>query len=98
MNLSNPALVLNAIRSTNNTDANVVLRLLEEFGRTSVLSSPRVVTMNKAHRTHYSDSPDPEIEYVLRDALVGREVDVEVLPVAGLAGPLLSWVDPHDVA
>lgn len=27
---------------------------------------PRVVTMNKAHRTHYSDHPDPRIEYVLR--------------------------------
>ena len=27
---------------------------------------PRVVTMNKAHRTHYDDQPDPGIEYVLR--------------------------------
>src|SRR5688572_25600909 len=27
---------------------------------------PRVVTMNKAHRTHYSDLPDQGIEYVLR--------------------------------
>jgi L-ascorbate metabolism protein UlaG (beta-lactamase superfamily) len=27
---------------------------------------PRVVTMNKAHRTHFSDHPDPGIEYVLR--------------------------------
>lgn len=27
---------------------------------------PRVVTMNKAHRTHYTDMPDPGIEYVLR--------------------------------
>jgi L-ascorbate metabolism protein UlaG (beta-lactamase superfamily) len=27
---------------------------------------PRVVTMNKAHRTHYTDAPDPGIEYVLR--------------------------------
>lgn len=27
---------------------------------------PRVVTMNKAHRTHYSDHPDPAVEYVLR--------------------------------
>ena len=27
---------------------------------------PRVVTMNKAHRTHYTDTPDPGIEYVLR--------------------------------
>ena len=27
---------------------------------------PRVVTMNKAHRTHYTELPDPGIEYVLR--------------------------------
>ena len=27
---------------------------------------PRVVTMNKAHRTHYTDLPDSGIEYVLR--------------------------------
>jgi L-ascorbate metabolism protein UlaG (beta-lactamase superfamily) len=27
---------------------------------------PRVVTMNKAHRTHFTDLPDPGIEYVLR--------------------------------
>ena len=27
---------------------------------------PRVVTMNKAHRTHFSDHPDPRIEHVLR--------------------------------
>ena len=27
---------------------------------------PRVVTMNKAHRTHFSDAPDPGIEHVLR--------------------------------
>jgi len=27
---------------------------------------PRVVTMNKAHRTHYTETPDPGIEYVLR--------------------------------
>jgi L-ascorbate metabolism protein UlaG (beta-lactamase superfamily) len=27
---------------------------------------PRVVTMNKAHRTHYTDFPDLGIEYVLR--------------------------------
>jgi L-ascorbate metabolism protein UlaG (beta-lactamase superfamily) len=27
---------------------------------------PRVVTMNKAHRTHYSDHPDQGIEHVLR--------------------------------
>lgn len=27
---------------------------------------PRVATMNKAHRTHYTDRPDPAIDYVLR--------------------------------
>ena len=27
---------------------------------------PRVATMNKAHRTHFTDSPDPRIEHVLR--------------------------------
>jgi L-ascorbate metabolism protein UlaG (beta-lactamase superfamily) len=27
---------------------------------------PRVVTMNKAHRTHFTDFPDAAIEYVLR--------------------------------
>jgi L-ascorbate metabolism protein UlaG (beta-lactamase superfamily) len=27
---------------------------------------PRVVTMNKAHRTHYTELPDPAIEHVLR--------------------------------
>jgi L-ascorbate metabolism protein UlaG (beta-lactamase superfamily) len=27
---------------------------------------PRVATMNKAHRTHYTDDPDPAIEHVLR--------------------------------
>lgn len=47
LNLGNPTLTVSALRSTSNTDANVVLRLLEEFGRTSVLSSPRVVTMNQ---------------------------------------------------
>ncbi len=27
---------------------------------------PRVVTMNHAHTSHYTDNPDPRIEYVLR--------------------------------
>lgn len=27
---------------------------------------PRVATMNRAHRTHFTDTPDPAIEYVLR--------------------------------
>lgn len=47
LNLVNPAVTFSALRNTASTDANVVLRLLEEFGQTSVLSSPRVVTMNQ---------------------------------------------------
>jgi L-ascorbate metabolism protein UlaG (beta-lactamase superfamily) len=35
-------------------------------GRTGNRGIPRVVTMNKAHETHYTDNPDPAIEHVLR--------------------------------
>jgi len=34
------------------------------FAGTDVV--PRIATMNHAHRTHYTDSPDPRIEFVLR--------------------------------
>jgi len=43
------------------------VRIATDFSATyGADSSPRVVTMNKAHRTHYTDYPDPGIEYVLR--------------------------------
>jgi L-ascorbate metabolism protein UlaG (beta-lactamase superfamily) len=29
-------------------------------------TTPRIVTMNRAHATHYTNNPDPGIEYVLR--------------------------------
>jgi L-ascorbate metabolism protein UlaG (beta-lactamase superfamily) len=35
-------------------------------GRAGDGALPKVVTMNRAHSTHYMDSPDPEIEHVLR--------------------------------
>jgi L-ascorbate metabolism protein UlaG (beta-lactamase superfamily) len=35
-------------------------------GWTGNRGTPRVVTMNKAHETHYTDNPDPAIEHVLR--------------------------------
>lgn len=47
LNQTNPALVFNLAKTASNTEASVVLRLLEEFGKTSVLSSPRVVAMNQ---------------------------------------------------
>ena len=43
---------------------------------------PRVVTMNQAHTSHYSENPDPRIEYVLRGwnpeggkAVIRQQVD-----------------------
>jgi MSHA biogenesis protein MshL len=47
LNLVNPALALSALKSSSGSDTNIVLKLLEEFGRAEVLSSPRVVTMNQ---------------------------------------------------
>jgi MSHA biogenesis protein MshL len=47
LNLTNPAFTFTALRNTSGADTNIALRLLEEFGRTEVLSSPRVVTMNQ---------------------------------------------------
>jgi MSHA biogenesis protein MshL len=47
LNVQNPAFAFNVGRDGTTADANVVLRLLEEFGQTQVLSSPRVVTMNQ---------------------------------------------------
>ena len=35
-------------------------------GYAGTQTPPRVVTMNHAHGTHYTDTPDPAIEYVLR--------------------------------
>lgn len=35
-------------------------------GWSGPVAVPRIVTMNKAHSTHFTDMPDPNIEYVLR--------------------------------
>lgn len=47
LNFGNAGTVLQLGRNTGNAETQVVLRLLEEFGQASVLSSPRVVTMNQ---------------------------------------------------
>lgn len=44
---SNPALTVNAERSDQKSELAVVLRLLETFGDTRVVSSPRMLTMNQ---------------------------------------------------
>jgi L-ascorbate metabolism protein UlaG (beta-lactamase superfamily) len=43
------------------------VRIATDFnGYNGASPLPRVVTMNKAHSSHYTDSPDPAIEHVLR--------------------------------
>ena len=51
---------------------------------------PDAVTMNNAHRTHYTDLPDPDIEYVLRgwaqeQIIVTHDVMVEDLRIWNVA-------------
>lgn len=57
---------------------------------------PRVVTMNKAHRTHFTDHPDPAIEYVLRgwspDGGPARHaVVVEDVYIRNVATDIRNW-------
>ncbi|HEY1057384.1 MAG TPA: hypothetical protein VGE55_01490 [Limnobacter sp.] len=47
LNTVNPVLTFSASRTGSNSESSVVLRLLEEFGKASVLSSPRIVAMNQ---------------------------------------------------
>jgi L-ascorbate metabolism protein UlaG (beta-lactamase superfamily) len=46
---------------------------------------PDIVTMNMAHSTHYTDTPEPEIKFVLR----GWD------PAGGVAHHDLTWKDVH---
>ncbi|MCQ8897452.1 hypothetical protein NQT62_13505 [Limnobacter humi] len=47
LNTVNPVLTVTASRTGSSGESSVVLRLLEEFGKASVLSSPRIVAMNQ---------------------------------------------------
>jgi L-ascorbate metabolism protein UlaG (beta-lactamase superfamily) len=63
---------------------------------------PRVITMNHAHTSHYTDNPDPRIEYVLRgwkpgggkavhhlqvDDVLIRNVTTDIRTFSGLREP-----------
>lgn len=57
---------------------------------------PRVVTMNKAHRTHFTDHPDPTIEYVLRGwspegGAVRHAVVVEDVYIRNVTTDIRDW-------
>ncbi len=42
------------------------LTIATDYAGMSMGVIPNVVTMNRAHRTHYTDTPDPAIQHVLR--------------------------------
>ncbi len=64
---SNEVVITYAGHSTYLIDTPAGVRIATDFsGIYGANPTPRVVTMNKAHRTHFTDLPDPGIEYVLR--------------------------------
>lgn len=57
---------------------------------------PRIVTMNKAHTTHFTDYPDPAIEHVLRGwnpegGVADHDVMVEDVYVRNVPTDIRSW-------
>jgi L-ascorbate metabolism protein UlaG (beta-lactamase superfamily) len=73
-------------------------------GRNGSAGVPNVVTMNRAHSTHYTDNPDPRIDHVLRgwNPLGGEakhDLEVGDLRVRNVATDIRSWtsaaVDKH---
>lgn len=88
--------------STYLIDTPAGVRIATDFsGVYGASPTPRVVTMNHAHRTHYTDTPDPGIEYVLRGwnpegdgpakhALTVEDVAIRNVPtdIRGLGGAM----------
>ena len=57
---------------------------------------PDIVTMNRAHSTHYTDYPDPEIKYVLRGwtasgAPARHDLAFEDVWVSNVATDIRDW-------
>jgi L-ascorbate metabolism protein UlaG (beta-lactamase superfamily) len=58
---------------------------------------PRVVTMNKAHRTHYTDAPDPAIEHVLPGwnpeggGAISHAVVVDDVYIRNVSTDIMRW-------
>ena len=73
-------------------------------GRNGSAGLPDVVTMNRAHTTHYTDNPDPGIDHVLRGwnpagGEARHDLEVGDLRVRNVATDIRSWasaaVDKH---
>ena len=65
-------------------------------GRNGSAGVPDVVTMNRAHTTHYTDNPDPRIDHVLRGwnpdgGEAKHDLEVGDLRVRNVATDIRSW-------
>lgn len=85
------------------TPAGVVVAT-DYTGRNGSAGLPDVVTMNRAHTTHYTDNPDPGIDHVLRGwnpsgGEARHDIEVGDLRVRNVATDIRSWssaaVDKH---
>jgi L-ascorbate metabolism protein UlaG (beta-lactamase superfamily) len=61
---------------------------------------PKVVTMNKAHETHYTDNPDPAIEHVLRGwnpegGRASHNVEIGDVLVRNVTTDIRAWGVPE---
>jgi len=69
-------------------------------GWTGKWGIPRVVTMNKAHETHYTDTPDPAIRHVLRgwNPEGGRSsynLEVDDVLIRNVTTDIRGWASPE---
>lgn len=67
------------------------------FGLDGPGGVPDVVTMNRAHETHYTDFPNPEIDHVLRgwdpdgDGPAEHRLEVEDVLIRNVTTDIRSW-------
>lgn len=69
-------------------------------GWTGKWGIPRVVTMNKAHETHYTNTPDPAIQHVLRgwNPEGGRSsynLEVDDVLIRNVTTDIRGWASPE---
>ncbi len=69
-------------------------------GWTGKWGTPHVVTMNKAHETHYTDTPDPAIQYVLRGwnpegGRISHHLEVGDVLIRNVTTDIRGWGTPE---
>ncbi len=69
-------------------------------GWTGKWGTPRVVTMNKAHETHYTNSPDPAIQHVLRGwnpegGRSSHNLEIDDVLIRNVTTDIRGWGSPE---